>query len=123
MYGVEPICIVLQVAPSACRLHAARGFNPDLRSDRARKDEQQIALIYLVWEKNFRIYGARKVWLQMNREGAAIARCTIERLMCKSGIEGMRRGRQVRTTVPDSKACTLIGLIGTSWWIILTGCG
>lgn len=104
MYGVEPICNVLQVAPSAYRRHAARGRQPQLRSQRARKDEQLKPQIYRVWEQNFRVYGARKVWKQMNREGMRVARCTVERLMRGLGIEGVRRGKRVRTTVPDSAA-------------------
>lgn len=54
--------------------------------------------IFRVWEKNFRVYGARKVWKQMNREGMCVARCTVERLMRGLGIEGARRGKRVRTT-------------------------
>lgn len=57
--------------------------------------------IYRIWGQNFRVYGARKVWCQMNRESIAIARCTVERLMRRRGIEGVRRGKRVRTTVPD----------------------
>ncbi len=60
--------------------------------------------IQRVWEQNFRVYGARKVWKQLNREGVAVARCTVERLMRRLGIEGVRRGKRVRTTVPDSAA-------------------
>ena len=57
-----------------------------------------------VWEQNFKVYGVRKVWKQLNREGVAVARCTVERLMRRLGIEGVRRGKRVRTTVPDSAA-------------------
>ncbi|WP_417277043.1 IS3 family transposase [Castellaniella sp.] len=104
LYGVEPICQVLQVAPSAYRRHALRGRQPQLRSQRAQKDEQLKPQIYRVWEQNFRVYGARKVWKQMNREGMCVARCTVERLMRGLGIEGVRRGKRVRTTVSDSAA-------------------
>ncbi len=108
MYGVEPICKVLQVAPSAYRLHAARCRNPDLRSDRAKRDERQMMDIHRVWDRNFRVYGARKVWRQMHREGHPIARCTVERLMRSLGIEGVHRGKRIRTTIPDqSKPCPL----------------
>ncbi|MER1941980.1 IS3 family transposase [Castellaniella sp. FW104-16D08] len=103
-YGVEPICKVLQVAPSAYRRYAARCRQPELRSQRAQKDEQLRPQIYRVWEQNFRVYGARKVWKQMNRESIRVARCTVERLMGDLGIEGVRRGKRVRTTVPDSAA-------------------
>lgn len=57
-----------------------------------------------VWEQNFKVYGVRKVWKQLNREGVAVARCTVERLMRRLGIEGVRRAKRVRTTVPDSAA-------------------
>ena len=60
--------------------------------------------IQRVWEQNFRVYGARKVWKQLNREGVMVARCTVERLMRHLGIEGIRRGKRVRTTIPDSPA-------------------
>lgn len=60
--------------------------------------------IQRVWEQNFQVYGARKVWKQLNREGMTVARCTVERLMRRLGIEGIRRGKRVRTTVPDSAA-------------------
>lgn len=60
--------------------------------------------IQRVWEQNFRVYGARKVWKQLNREGVTVARCTVERLMRWLGLEGVRRGKRVRTTVPDGTA-------------------
>ena len=67
-------------------------------------DEQLKPQIYRVWEQNFRVYGAHKVWKQMNRERIRVARCTVERLMGDLGIEGVRRGKRVRTTVPDNAA-------------------
>lgn len=100
-YGVEPICKVLQVAPSAYRRHAARQRNPELRSARAKRDELLAPHIERVWEANLKVYGADKVWKQMNREGIAVARCTVERLMRRLGLQGVRRGKMVRTTVPD----------------------
>lgn len=57
--------------------------------------------VYRVWDKNFQVYGAYKVWRQLHREGIPIARCTVERLMRRRGIAGARRGKQVITTVPD----------------------
>ena len=95
---------MLQVAPSAYRRYAARCRNPQLRSKRAQRDELLKPQIERVWEQNFRVYGARKVWKQMNRESIRVARCTVERLMGVLGIEGVRRGKKVRTTVPDSAA-------------------
>ena len=101
-YGVEPICKVLQVAPSAYRRHAARQRNPELRSARAKRDEQLMPHIERVWQANLQVYGAEKVWKQMNREDIAVARCTVERLMRCLGLEGVRRGKTVRTTMPDT---------------------
>ncbi|WP_376691075.1 IS3 family transposase [Wenzhouxiangella sp. EGI_FJ10409] len=107
-YGVEPICRVLQVAPSAYRRHAARQRNPELRSDRAKRDEVLIPHIERVWDANMQVYGADKVWKQMNREVIPVARCTVERLMRRLGLQGARRGKTVRTTVPDrSVPCPL----------------
>ena len=103
-YGVEPICKVLQVAPSAYRRHAARQRNPELRSARAKRDELLIPHIERVWHANMQVYGAKKVWKQMNREDIAVARCTVERLMRCLGLEGVRRGKTVRTTTPDTSA-------------------
>jgi putative transposase len=95
---------VLQVAPSAYRRHAARQRNPELRSARARRDEKLIPHIERVWEANLQVYGADKVWKQMNREDIVVARCTVERLMRRLGLQGARRGKTVRTTVPDVSA-------------------
>ncbi|OLF83463.1 transposase [Marinobacter sp. C18] len=107
-YGVEPICKVLQVAPSAYRRHAARQRNPELRSDRAKRDEVLMPQIKRVWNDNLKVYGADKVWKQMNREAIPVARCTVERLMGRLGFQGARRGKAVRTTVPDrSVPCPL----------------
>ena len=101
-YGVEPICKVLQVAPSAYRRHAARQRNPELRSARVQRDEELMPHIERVWQANLQVYGAKKVWKQMNREDIAVARCTVERLMERLGLRGVRRGKRVRTTVPDA---------------------
>jgi putative transposase len=95
---------VLQVAPSAYRRHAARQRNPELRSARAKRDELLMPHIERVWQANMQVYGAEKVWKQMNREDIAIARCTVERLMRRLGLEGVRRGKRVRTTTSDTSA-------------------
>lgn len=95
---------MLQVAPSAYRRHAARQRNPELRSARAKHDDALIPEIERVWEVNLQVYGADKVWKQMNREGIRVARCTVERLMRRLGLQGARRGKTVRTTVPDTSA-------------------
>jgi len=94
----------LQVAPSAYRRHAARQRNPELRSARTKRDELLVPHIERVWEANLQVYGADKVWKQMNREDIVVARCTVERLMGRLGLQGARRGKTVRTTVPDRSA-------------------
>lgn len=95
---------MLQVAPSAYWRHAARSRHPDLRSTRARRDDALMPEIKRIWHANMGVYGADKVWKQMNREGIAVARCTVERLMRRLGLQGVRRGKVVRTTIPDGKA-------------------
>jgi putative transposase len=103
-HGVEPICKVLQIAPSGYRRHAACQRNPALRSARAKRDDELTPQIKRVWQANMQVYGADKVWHQMNREDIAVARCTVERLMKRMGLQGVRRGKVVRTTVSDNKA-------------------
>ena len=107
-FGVEPICSVLQIAPSGYRRHAAQQRNPSLRCARARRDESLIPQIERIWQVNLQVYGADKVWKQMNREGVEVARCTVERLMRRLGLRGVIRGKVVRTTIPDARtACPL----------------
>jgi transposase InsO family protein len=92
------------MAPSCYRRHAARRRDPERRSQRAQRDETLRADIQRVWQANWQVYGADKVWLQMNREGIVVACCTVERLMRAMGLQGARRGKVVRTTVPDKAA-------------------
>jgi transposase InsO family protein len=103
-HGVEPICKVLQIAPSGYWRHAARLREPALRSARARRDEALIVDIERVWRANLQVYGADKVWRQLHREGQRVARCTVERLMRRAGMRGVVRGKVVRTTIGDAKA-------------------
>ena len=103
-FRVEPICSVLQFAPSAYRRHAARQRDPSLISQRAQRDAELKPQIQRVWDSNMQVYGADKVWKQLNREGVRVARCTIERLMGSMGLHGVTRGKVVRTTVPDANA-------------------
>jgi putative transposase len=110
-FGVEPICRVLtqhgcQIAPSTYYDAARRA-----PSARAVRDEQLKTAICRVHAGNYGVYGARKVWLQLNREGTAVARCTVERLMRELGLAGARRGRRVRTTVPDTAAARPADLV------------
>jgi len=95
---------VLQIAPSGYWRHAAHQRNPQLRCRRAQRDDTLVPHIERVWQANMRVYGADKVWKQMNREGLSIARCTVERLMKRLGLQGVRRGKVVRTTLSDMKA-------------------
>ena len=103
-HGVEPICKVLQVAPSGYRRHAALVRDPQLRCARVRRDEMLAPQITRVWHANMQVYGADKVWRQLTREGATVARCTVERLMRRQGLRGVMRGKVIRTTISDSKA-------------------
>ena len=104
VHGVEPICAVLQIAPSAYRRHAARSRDQALLSPRAQRDVALIPVVEQVWNANMQVYGADKVWKQMNREGVEVARCTVERLMRRLGLRGVKRGKVVRTTISDNKA-------------------
>jgi len=103
-YGVEPICKVLPIAPSTYRAHAARLADPSKCSDRTKRDAELRPEIRRVWDENFKVYGVRKVWHQMNREGIAVARCTVARLMADMGLSGAVRGKPVKTTISDPSA-------------------
>ena len=103
-YGVEPICKVLPIAPSTYHSHLAKRRDPSRLSDRAKRDMVLKPEIARVFAENFGVYGVRKVWRQMKREGFDIARCTIERLMRNMGLQGVIRGKPVRTTVSDHAA-------------------
>ena len=75
-----------------------------MRSLRALRDAALVPQIQRVWHANLQVYGADKVWLQLNREGVTVARCTVERLMRQQGLQGVRRGKAQRTTIADPKA-------------------
>ena len=101
-YGVEPICTVLPIAPSTYYEQKARQTDPDRLPPRVRRDAILCEEVQRVWDENFQVYGAYKVWRQLNREGHPVARCTIERLMRQMGLQGARRGRSFKvTTVAD----------------------
>jgi len=103
-YGVESICKVLPIAPSTYYDHKDKQRNPDKRSSRAKRDEHLKDDIQRVWEDNFRVYGVRKIWRQLNREDIGVARCTVERLMKIQGLRGVVRGRRIKTTFPSRLA-------------------
>jgi len=92
VYGVEPICRVLPIAPSTYHAHIATRRDPSRASARARRDTELIPEVRRVWEENFQVYGVRKVWRQLRREGFEIARCTVARLMKVLGVQGIVRG-------------------------------
>jgi putative transposase len=100
-YGVEPICRVIKIAPSTYHAYAHRRLNPETVPERVRRDGGLKPEIQRVFDENFGVYGARKVWRQLKREGFDVARCTVERLMRVMGLQGVIRGKRVRTTVPD----------------------
>src|SRR3712207_5205030 len=101
VYGVEPICRVLRIAPLTYHAHVAQRTDPAKASPRARQDFVRMEQIRRVHEANFGVYGARKVWRQLSREGLAVARCTVERLMRQMGLRGAVRGKETRTTIAD----------------------
>jgi putative transposase len=102
IYGVEPICRVLPIAPSTYHAHAARRADPGKLSARLQRDAALNVEIRRVYEENFGVYGVRKVWRQLNREGLAVARCTVARLMRRMGLQGVVRGKTVRTTISNA---------------------
>ena len=103
-YGVESICAQLPIAPSQYYEHKAREADPTRLPPRLQRDRGLVPQIRRIYEENFGVYGARKVWRQLGREDIAVARCTVERLMRSLGIQGVVRGRKCRTTIPDD--CT-----------------
>jgi len=101
LYGVEPICAMLPIAPSTYYEQKARQADPTRLPKRARRDAMLCEEIDRVWHENRRVYGARKVWKQLRREDIPVARCTVERLMRKLELRGVVRGRKPKTTIPD----------------------
>ena len=103
-YGVEPICKALPIAPSTCHEHKARQADPSRLPGRAQCDAALRMEIKRVFDANFGVYGVRKVWRQLKREGFDVARCTVARLMKSMGLAGTVRGKPTRTTVSDKAA-------------------
>ena len=100
-YGVEPICREVPIAPSAYYEHKASEGDSDREPDRVKRDRMLEIDIKRIWDDNFQVYGVRKVWRQLNREGIDVARCTVERLMKRLGLQGATRGVKCWTTVRD----------------------
>ena len=103
-YGVKPICAQLPIAPAVYYEHKARQQDPERQPPRIRRDQVLRGEIQRVYDANFRVYGARKVWRQLGRESIVAARCTVERLMRSLGLAGAVRGKRCRTTIPDEHA-------------------
>ncbi len=103
-YGVEPICAVVPIAPSSYYEHKARQADPTRLPARGQRDAALKGEIRRVWQENFEVYGAKKVWKQLNREGIRVARCSVERLMSEMGLHGAVRGKKKRTTIPADAA-------------------
>jgi putative transposase len=110
-HGVEPICRVLAIAPSTYHAHVARRARPEMAPTRVKRDTMLSAEIKRVFNENFQVYGVRKVWRQLLREGYDVARCTVTRLMKKMALQGVIRGRRVRTTVSDKAAPCPLDLV------------
>jgi putative transposase len=104
VYGVEPISRLLPIAPSRCYEQVARRADPSQLPARARRDAELRHQIWRIWEESFRVYGVRKVWRQLRREGIGVARCTVARLMRSMGLRGVVRGKTIRTTTGDKAA-------------------
>lgn len=101
-YGVEPICKVLQIAPSTYYWHLKRRDN---KPKRELSDQRLMAEIQLIYDENDGLYGSRKIWHTLRREHKRLARCSVERLMRKAGLRGVTRCRRVRTTIPTTADC------------------
>jgi putative transposase len=104
IHGVEPICRVLPIAPSTYHAHTARRADPGKLPARLKRDAALKVEIRRVYEENFQVYGARKIWRQLGREGIAVARCTVARLMRTMDLQGVVRGKKVRTTISNAAA-------------------
>ena len=104
VHGVEPICKVLPIAPSTYHAHAAKRADPAKQSAREQRDAALKPEISRVHAENFAVYGVRKVWRQLQRDGQDIARCTVARLMQNMGLQGVVRGKSVRTTISNKAA-------------------
>jgi len=115
VHGVEPICRELPIAPSTYRAHAARSADPGLTSARARRDATLSQEIRRVHDENFQVYGARKVWRQLLRDGITVARCTVERLMRRMGLQGVVRGKTTKTTISNKAAACPADLVNRNF--------
>ena len=112
-YGVEPMCSVLPIAPATYYEHARRKRDPERRPARQKRDDELRTAIERVYEDNYVVYGATKVWRQLKREHVPVARCTVERLMAEMGLRGASRGRAFKvTTVANDARPRPLDLVG-----------
>ena len=116
VHGVESICAQLPIAPSQYYAHKAREAKPEHLPSRLQRDRTLVHEIRRIYEENFRVYGARKVWRQLGREGLRVARCTVERLMHDLGLQGVVRGRKRRTTFSDDRAERPLDRVNRQFW-------
>jgi transposase InsO family protein len=110
-YGVEPICAVLPIASSTYYAWQAQTRDPSCRCARAQRDAALLPVIRATWTASGGRYGSRKVWYAVQRAGYRVARCTVERLFRAAGLQGVVRGRRVRTTVPEPLAHRPVDLV------------
>jgi len=111
VYGVEPICSVLPIAPSTYYRYKDHEQHPDKRSHRVKRYESLEPEVRRVYEENRSVYGARKIWKQLNRELIPVGRWSVEVVMRKLGLEGVKRGRHCKTTIPDELADKPLDLV------------
>ena len=104
VYGVEPICAMVPIAPSTYYEQKARQADPTRQPARVRRNAWLQGQIRRVWDANFQVYGVRKVWRQLTRERTRVARCTVGRLMRDLGLQGVVRGRRCKTTIAPAAA-------------------
>ena len=114
-YGFEPICAVAPIAPSTYYAHKARQADPSRLSARGQRDTWLKAQIQRVWDANLQVYGVRKIWRQLTREGIRVARCSVARLMREMGLQGAVRGRRFKTTIADDAAARPADLVNRTF--------
>lgn len=123
-HGVESVCRELAIAPSTFYWYRQRRQHPETRCERDKRDDVLCVEIERVYEENKQVYGVRKVWHQLKRESIKVARCTVERLMKTLGLEGVIRGKSVKTTRSGKERCTADDLVNRQFvasfgWLIL----
>lgn len=116
-YGVEPICRQVPIAPATYYERKARQADPTRLPARAQRDARLVPEIERVWRENHAVYGAKKVWKQLNRERIPVARCTVARLMAQLGLRGVVRGAKTRTTLPEPAAAHAHDLVARNFTV------